>query len=121
MLLGSAMYSTAQTNISTRTEVIPCSDFHITRPLRELFANNPVEEEVPRKPEESADKKYRKSHDFKFSVADGPQYGNDPEIIQRKEAVDPPKPRSQTGSGKTRPDSDPTIRAEPRVRIIMYR
>ncbi|MBL7753365.1 MAG: hypothetical protein JNM44_02725 [Chitinophagaceae bacterium] len=91
MLLGSAMYSTAQTNISTRTEVIPCSDFHITRPLRELFANNPVEEEVPRKPEESADKKYRKSHDFKFSVADGPQYGNDPEIIQREGGSGPTK------------------------------
>jgi hypothetical protein len=84
LMLGSWSLS-AQTNIASRTEVIPCSDFHITRPLREIFAENPVIEDEPRKKAESPDRKNnRKSHFFRFDINDGPEYGNDPSIIQRE-------------------------------------
>jgi hypothetical protein len=84
LMLGSWSLS-AQTNIASRTEVIPCSDFHITRPLREIFAENPVIEDEPRKKAESPDRKNnRKSHFFRFDINDGPEYGNDASIIQKE-------------------------------------
>jgi hypothetical protein len=61
--------------------VIVASGFHITRPLSEIFAENPVEEPVYSE-KESEDRKNREATKFKFGPKDGPQYGNDASIMQ---------------------------------------
>lgn len=63
------------------TGVIVASEFHVTRPLSEIFAENPVDEEVMIQ-RESEDREHRKAAKFKFGPEDGPQYGNDPSILQ---------------------------------------
>jgi hypothetical protein len=63
--------------------VIVASGFHITRPLSEIFAENPVDEAIYIK-KESEDRKHRKATKFKFGPEDGAQYGNDPASMQTK-------------------------------------
>ena len=72
--------------------VIYCTDFRVTRPMRELAAENPVDEEalrlemqakMERKLKESPDRKHRKPNTFVYSVEkDGPEYGTDPSLLQ---------------------------------------
>lgn len=69
--------------------VITCEEFHITRPLRDLAKENPVNikkiERERLREEESKDRKHRKAHNFVFSAEkDGELYGNDPAIIQTR-------------------------------------
>ncbi len=66
------------------TGVIVASGFHITRPLSEIFAENPVDENRIYEKEESEDRMNREPQKFPFTVADGPQFGNDPRTIQDK-------------------------------------
>lgn len=65
------------------TVVIPCSEFHITRPLTEIFAENPVDENKIYNKKESEDRDNRKPQKFRKTVEkDGQEYGNDPSSIQ---------------------------------------
>lgn len=81
---------------------IPCSDFHITRPLSEIAAENPVDENAPHpKAKESADRKMRKPHNFLKTVADGPEYGNDPKSIQDQMGDVPAKAPIMNFAGQT--------------------
>lgn len=63
---------------------IPCESFHITKPLSELAKMYPVDENAihPKAAKESKDRKHRKPHTFEKTVADGPEYGNDPSTLQ---------------------------------------
>lgn len=76
--------------ISTSTTdggVIYCSDFHITKPARELAKEFPVKPYKPsrEKIREMTDRDHRKPQKFIYSAEkDGPAYGNDPAIIQDK-------------------------------------
>lgn len=63
---------------------IPCESFNITLPLSELAKMYPVDEKAPHPKGESKDRKHRKPHTFEKTVADGPEYGNDPSTIQNK-------------------------------------
>ena len=64
------------------------SQFGITRPLSEIFAENPVREELIVKPKTSGDRKIRKPQFFEFSSEkDGPAYGNDPSSVQTRMGV----------------------------------
>ena len=67
-----------------KTGVIISSEFHITRPIREIFAENPVDENKKYKNKESEDRKNRKPQKFPKTVKDGPEYGNDPNRMQTK-------------------------------------
>ena len=67
-----------------KTGVIISSEFHITRPIREIFAENPVDENKKYKNKESEDRKNRKPQKFPKTVKDGPEYGNDPNKMQTK-------------------------------------
>jgi PKD repeat protein len=73
------------TDVSQST-VITCSDFHITKPLREIAKEHPVVLKKKSKFEqvkESFDRKYRSPQKFEFSLEDDPTlYGNDPASIQ---------------------------------------
>ncbi len=61
---------------------IASTDFAVTRPLREIFAENPVDENNLYEEKESSDRQHREATKFEFSPADGPQYGNDPKHTQ---------------------------------------
>ena len=78
LLLTSAMF--AQTE-QQESGVIVSSGFHITRPLTEIFAENPVDESRIIK-KESSDKKHREATKFEFTPEDGAQYDNDPSTMQ---------------------------------------
>jgi hypothetical protein len=73
----------AQGSADNSVEVIPCSEFHITKPLRELAEIYKVDEsELEDEFEESKDRLHRQPQTFKFTAADGPEFGNDPASIQ---------------------------------------
>ncbi|HYG53541.1 MAG TPA: hypothetical protein VD905_21785, partial [Flavobacteriales bacterium] len=73
------------------TVVITCDHFSVTRPLREIAAEESardikkvVKEKRREVIEESKDRKKRKPQHFEFSVEkNGDAFGNDPKIIQR--------------------------------------
>ncbi|MBK5286500.1 MAG: hypothetical protein JJE25_13965, partial [Bacteroidia bacterium] len=65
------------------TGVITASEFHVTRPLSEIFSENPVDENKIYLEKESRDRENRVPAKFLFSVSDGPQYGNDLSTIQK--------------------------------------
>jgi PKD repeat protein len=90
--------------VSGNTVVIPCSEFHITRPLSEIAAENPVDENAPHPKawKESPDRKKRKAHDFPFTVdKDGLDYGNDPSTIQTDMGTVPNKAPIMNFAGQT--------------------
>lgn len=65
------------------TGVIVASGFHVTRPLTEIFAENPVDESKIRKEEEeSKDREHRPKPEYQFGPEDGAQYANDPASMQ---------------------------------------
>jgi GEVED domain/Secretion system C-terminal sorting domain len=77
----------AQENISSNPEsqsgYIVADEFHVTRPLREIFADQSQFEDIY-KEGESEDKKMREPQKFPFTVEkDGAAYGNDPSSMQR--------------------------------------
>lgn len=84
-----------------QTGVIRATEFHVTRPLREIFAENPVDESVPHVKGESPDKKHRVPQSFPFTVEDGPQYGNEPSGIQQSMGAVPPLPVKVNWLGQT--------------------
>lgn len=64
--------------------VIQASSFKVTRPLRELTAEHPfVEPDFNAEVKVSNDRKNRPAQVFLYTEEDGPQYGNDPNIIQK--------------------------------------
>jgi hypothetical protein len=65
----------------SETNVITCTDFHVTKPLRELakeFPFIPVEKQN----ETSPDRSNRTPQTFEFSAEDGPEYGESMEVRQ---------------------------------------
>ncbi|HNF72437.1 MAG TPA: hypothetical protein PLP34_08485, partial [Chitinophagaceae bacterium] len=88
--------------IESKTEVIPCSDFHLTKPLWQIMAAHPADENAVRKEEEeSKDKEHRKPHHFEYTVEDGPQYGNDQHIMQNQMGSIPGKAPITNWAGQT--------------------
>lgn len=66
--------------------VITCSDFHITKPLRDLVKSDPyIEKDFGGI--ESGDRKNRTPQTFVYSAADGTIYGNDPTYMQTKMGI----------------------------------
>ena len=85
LVLLSVLYSInlfSQKSENNNAVVIPCSAFSITRPLSEIFRENPVDENMIYEKQESEDRENRKPQKFRKSVKDGPQYGNDQKSIQ---------------------------------------
>ena len=62
--------------------VITASEFHVTRPLSEIFAENPVNENKIYTEKESRDREHRIQPKYDFTAEDGVQYGNDVKSIQ---------------------------------------
>lgn len=85
----------------TKIEVIQCSEFHITKPLSELFDQNQIDEEFDFKDKkESPDRENRKPQNFLYKSADGAQYGNDPSSMQRVMGTKQPEGTLQNWAGQ---------------------
>jgi hypothetical protein len=68
-----------------KTGVVAASEYGVTRPIREIFAENPVDETKFYGEKESEDRKNRKAQKFPFTVANrGMAYGNEAKSIQNK-------------------------------------
>src|ERR1035437_9039050 len=61
--------------------VIQCSEFHVTRPLRDIVAEYPVNQSK-QSPKESHDRDHNKPQHFVKGVKNGGIYGNDPASMQ---------------------------------------
>lgn len=80
-----------QTNdLHSKSHVIPCSGFSVTKPLTEIFANFDPST-IHYKNEESEDKEHRNPMKYKFHPKDGYQYDNDSSIVQHGMGTIPAK------------------------------
>lgn len=69
---------------SMQSGVIHCSGFGVSRPLRDIARDFPVDEARIYKHPESEDRQRRQPQRFRFSPRDGMQYGNDSMSMQRR-------------------------------------
>ncbi len=84
------------------THVIKCSDFHITKPLREIVAEHPITENRDYAFSEYPDKENMPVQKFIYTVEkDGSKFGNDPSIIQKKFGKSLSKDPIQNWAGQT--------------------
>ncbi|MEI6487854.1 MAG: T9SS type A sorting domain-containing protein [Bacteroidota bacterium] len=81
----SSLFAQKSTN-KNETGFVTCEEFHITKPLREIFANSNVDmDEIYDRDKESEDRDRNIPQKFLKSVEkDGPAYGNDPSTIQTR-------------------------------------
>ncbi len=70
----------------TESHVIPCSNFSISQPLRDIMETDPSKViSKDKKMKSFPDKRDMPVQTFVYNVKDdGPQYGNDPSIVQRE-------------------------------------
>ena len=94
-------FAYGQRNSAQTTGVILASEFHVTKPLREIFAEHPVDETTRYQNEESEDREHRKPQKFRFSVKDGPQFGNEEKSIQKTMGDVPPLPIRANWAGQS--------------------
>lgn len=98
--LFSAGYMLAQKAAATG-DVITCEDFHITKPLTEIFANNPVDLEKVYGKIESEDREHNRPQKFPYAKKDPANYGNDPATMQTEMGKIPGKAPIKNWAGQT--------------------
>jgi len=83
LFVMSNMYAQRKKKLDAESGFVTCSEFHITKPLREICAENPIDETKQTKPKESEDRENNIPQQFKFTAEkDGPAYGNDLKTMQ---------------------------------------
>lgn len=87
----SGLFAQNSTN-NNESGFVTCEEFHITKPLREIFANSNVDmDEIYDTERESEDRDHNIPQKFLKSVEkDGPAYGNDPSTIQTRMGTESP-------------------------------
>ena len=83
LLFWGALVSAFAQEAPQESGAIVASGFHITRPLREIFAENPVDPDFSPVRGESPDRLHREPPKFEFTGDDGPPYTNDEATLQR--------------------------------------
>ncbi len=83
LLFWGALVSAFAQEAPQESGAIVASGFHITRPLREIFAENPVDPDFSPVRGESPDRLHREPPKFEFTGEDGPPYTNDEATLQR--------------------------------------
>ncbi len=105
--LGFSQNKTKKSNMrnvtwDTKTHVVHCSDFGITKPLSELMKEAPAGEVVNIKVKEQPDKRDMPVQSFPFTVEkDGAKYGCDPSVIQSENGKVKGKAPIQSWAGQT--------------------
>ncbi len=84
LLCGSLASANAQL-AQSESGAIVASGFHITRPLSEIFRENPVPDDFSPVRGESEDRLHREPPKYEFTGEDGPAYGNDENTLQKRE------------------------------------
>lgn len=121
----STLFAQHSKKMDQESGYVTCSDFQITKPLRELFPNVPADEKADkkRKKHEQEDREYRVPQKFvKTAEKDGPAYGNDPATLQTEMGSLPGKAPIQNWAGQTTNQLsplDPTGAAGPNHYIQM--
>ncbi|MBL8010113.1 MAG: T9SS type A sorting domain-containing protein [Flavobacteriales bacterium] len=85
LVLCAASFSAFAQEASQESGAIVASGFHITRPLSEIFSENPVPEDFSPVRGESKDRLHREPPRYEFTGDDGPPYANDEATLQRAE------------------------------------
>jgi hypothetical protein len=80
---------------------IMASEFHVTKPLREIFAENPVDENMVYSKKESTDRQHREAAKFVFGPENGSAYANDPATMQQEMGTVPGLPTKANWAGQT--------------------
>lgn len=71
------------TENDNKLKVITCSEFHITKPLSELFSENQIEKDfIAKDKKEIRDRENRKPHPIIFNNSDGDQYREESTVQQ---------------------------------------
>lgn len=83
------------------TGVVVASQYGVTRPLREIFAENPVDETKIYQEKESKDRQNRVAAKFPLADVNSATYGNDPKTIQDKMGDVPAEPTRANWLGQT--------------------
>ena len=73
----------SQTDMDPKNGYVVATQFGVTRPLSEIFKENPVDENKPYREKVSGDRKLRPAQQFPNKAEDDPKYGNDESIIQK--------------------------------------
>jgi hypothetical protein len=91
LLMTSGLYAQQKVAINGPVKVITASKFQVTRPLNTIFTQDQIDKMDFKGAKEMPDREHRIAQKFLFSVADGPQYGNEPASIQRTMGTRQPK------------------------------
>lgn len=83
------------------TGVVVASQFGVTRPLREIFAENPVDENKIYKEKESKDRLHREAAKFPLTADQDAAFGNDPKTLQDRMGEIPGQPTRANFAGQT--------------------
>jgi hypothetical protein len=83
------------------TGVVVASQFGVTRPLREIFAENPVDENKIYQEKESKDRQHRVAAEFPLTAEQDAAYGNDPKTLQNEMGKVPGEPTRANWAGQT--------------------
>lgn len=85
LLLGCAFASVFGQTADQESGAITATGFHITRPLSEIFRENPVPDDFSPVRGESSDRLHREPPKYEFTGEDGPDYANDEATMQKTE------------------------------------
>ena len=77
-----ASFSAFAQEASQESGAIVATGFHITRPLSEIFSENPVPQDFSPVRGESKDRLHREPPKYEFTGEDGPPYANDEAALQ---------------------------------------
>ena len=83
------------------TGVVIATQFGVTRPLRDIFRENPVDENKVYTEKESKDRQHRVAAEFPLTAEQDAAYGNDPKTMQDKMGDLPAEPTRANFAGQT--------------------
>ncbi len=96
------LFAQRTSKLEEKTSFVTCSEFHVTKPLSEIFANNPLEGNNTYRKQESEDRENNRPQKFPLTVEkDGPAYGNDPSTIQTTDGFIHNRAPLQSWAGQT--------------------
>lgn len=101
VLCMAVLSAQAQQDLNSKSHYIPCSQFGISKPLSEIFKDFDPNTFKHEKLESDDREEHRKPQKFIYGPKDGPQYGNDPAIMQTAMGTIPAKAPITNWPGQT--------------------
>ncbi len=96
------VFAQRATKQEDKTTFVTCSEFHETKPFREIFANNTLDNKITSSKKEKEDREHNVPQKFPLTVEkNGPAYGNDPSTIQTSDGFIHNRAALQSWAGQT--------------------